>query len=165
MYVRKGVQDVLKPLFAAEYTASWELSEEKVSMSDYLDGADKYFGGTQNTGLIDGLIAAMDFMDTIGVDNIHRRIKYLGSYTQQQLLSLGSEVDLLTPTEERSFCGVNSFRLTSKDTRKLYNSCTKAGIRLRFVPESDLDCIRVSTHIYNSRKDIDKLVTHIKSFV
>lgn len=165
MYVRKGVQDVLKPLFATENTASWELSEEKTFMSDYLSGADKYFGGTQNTGLIDGLIAAMDFMDTIGVDNIHRRIKYLGSYTQQQLLSLGSEVELLTPIEERSFCGVNSFRLTTKDTQKLYVSCIKASIRLRFVPESNLDCIRVSTHIYNSRKDIDKLIAHIKSFV
>lgn len=164
MYVRKEVQDDLKPLFAAEYTANWELSENKVFMSDYLDGADKYFGGTQNSGLIDGLIAAMDFMDTIGMDNIHRRIKYLGSYTQQQLSALVGKVELLTPTEERSYCGINSFKLTNRDTKKFYNTCNKAGLRLRFVPESDLDCIRISTHIYNSKSDIDKLVTHIKSF-
>lgn len=165
LYIRKGMQPNVKPMFATENTAKWKLSEDTVYISDYLDGGDKYFGGTQNSGMMDGFVATMDFMDTIGVNNIYKRIKYLGAYTQKQLLSLGSNIELLTPTEERSFCGINSFVIKGVDNKKFYNSCAKAKLRVRYVPESDLNCIRVSTHIYNSTRDIDKLIAHVKTFI
>lgn len=165
LYIRNDMQDKVLPTFAAEDTATWELSEQKVFMSDYLSGGEKYFGGTQNSGLIDGLVEAINFLETVGIENVYGRIKYLGHYTQQKLLEFGDNIQLLTPTEERSYCGINSFIYKGVDNQKFYNDALYAGLRLRYVPESGLNCIRVSTHIYNSIEDIDKLATFIKAYV
>lgn len=165
LYVRKDMQDDVLPVFATENSATWELSEQKVFISDYLSGGEKYFGGTQNSGLMDGVVESINFLETIGVDNVYSRIKYLGRYTQQQLLGLGNKVKLLTPTEDRSYCGINSFVLKGVDNQKFYNDALSKGVRLRYVPESGLNCIRVSTHIYNSTQDIDKMIASIKAYL
>lgn len=164
LYVKRDMRESVRPIFAAEYTADWELSEQKIFISEYRDTASIYFGGTLNSGLIDGLEESIDFLETIGAANVYSRIKYLGHYTQQQLLGLGDKIKLLTPTEERSYSGINSFIVKGVDNQKLYNDALKNGLRLRYVPESGLNCIRVSTHIYNSTQDIDKLTAFIKTY-
>jgi L-cysteine/cystine lyase len=134
-------------------------------MGEYAANAHRYYGGTQSIGLYKGVIAAIDFMETIGMNNIHNRLKYLGKYTQDQLLSFGNKIELLTPTEEQSRCAVNGFRIKNVDFEKFYNGCAEKYIRIRIVHENNLNSLRVSTHIYNSKEDVDKLIGMIKLVV
>lgn len=160
LYVRKDFQDTLQPYFVGggSNKEDWDIINAPNHMPAYADSAHRYFGGTQSLGLSKGIVAAVEFMEGIGMRNINGRIKYLGSYLQERLLDMEEHVDLLTPTEERSYCGINSFKFKQKDYDAFYKRCGKDKIRIRKVPENGINCLRVSTHIYNSKADIDKLM-------
>jgi selenocysteine lyase/cysteine desulfurase len=68
----------------------------------------------------------------------------------------------MTPTEERSRCAVNGFRVNGIAYDKFYAKAMDAKVRIRMVPENGLNSLRVSTHIYNSTEEIDKLMELIR---
>ncbi|HYD21707.1 MAG TPA: hypothetical protein VEB40_09555, partial [Flavipsychrobacter sp.] len=82
-----------------------------------------------------------------------------------RLLAFDDKVELLTPTEERSFCGVNSFRIRNIPYDNFYKICSAGKIRVRGVPENGINCIRVSTHIYNNTQEIDALMDLVEKAV
>jgi L-cysteine/cystine lyase len=160
IYVRKGFQDTLQTYFvgAGSDDGKWNMATAPITTSAYAESAHRYYGGTQAMALYKGVDAAIDFIDTIGMHNIHNRMKALGNYTQQRLLELGSKVELLTPTEERSKCAVNGFRIKGVDYTKVQQLCVENKIVIRGVAENGLNSLRVSTHIYNNKAEIDKLM-------
>ena len=164
LYVRKDFQDTLQSLYSGGGTGDdkWDLMTDPVTLGGYAKSAHRYFGGTQANGLYAGVNASIDFINTIGITNIHDRIKSLGKYTQDRLLEFQGKVELLTPTEEISRCAVNGFKIKGVDYKKFYDACADNKIRIRMVPENGIDCLRVSTHIYNSTADVDKLMEMIK---
>lgn len=164
LYVRKGFQDTLQAFYMGGGTddGKWDLMTDPVTTSGYAASAHRYFGGTQANGLYTGVNASIDFIETIGIHNIHNRIKSLGKYTQDRLLEFGDKVELLTPTEERSRCAVNGFRIKGVDYSKFFNTCADNKVRIRMVPENGINCLRVSTHIYNNRGEVDQLMELIK---
>ncbi len=54
------------------------------------------------------------------------------------------------------------FRMKSVEYMKFYNTCLENKVRIRAVHENGLDSLRVSTHIYNTTNDVDKLIELIK---
>ena len=167
LYVRKGFQDTLQPYFVGggSNKDDWDVVNSPAYMPNYADSAHRYFGGTQSLGLAKGVIAAVDFLENIGMKNVNARIKYLGNYVQESLLGFDDKVELLTPIEERSYCGINSFKIKGVDFKKFNKMCLDELVRIRIVPENGLDCIRVSTHIYNNPRDVDKLIGLVKKAI
>ncbi len=164
LYVKKDFQETVQSYYGGGGTddGKWDLAANPIKIGDYAPSAHRYFGGTQANGLYTGVNAAIDFIETIGQKNIYHRIKSLGKYTQDRLLEFGNKIELLTPTEERSRCAVNGFRIKGVDYAKFFATCNENKIRIRMVPEMGLNCLRVSTHIYNSKADVDKLIEQIK---
>jgi L-cysteine/cystine lyase len=167
LYVRKGFQDTLQAYYAGGGTddGKWNIMTNPITIGNYAPSAHRYFGGTQANGLYTGVNASIDFIETIGQKNIHRRIKYLGKYTQDRLLEFGNKIELLTPTEERSRCAVNGFRIKGVDYQKFFTRCNDKKIRIRMVPENGINSLRVSTHIYNSKADVDRFIEEVKKVV
>ncbi|MES2778952.1 MAG: aminotransferase class V-fold PLP-dependent enzyme [Bacteroidota bacterium] len=164
LYVRKDFQQTLQTYFVGGGSdkAHWNMAANPVVMGDYADSAHRYYGGTQNVGLYKGVEASIDFINQIGMDVVHKRIVYLGKYTQDALLSVGGKMELLTPTENISRCGINGFRIKGVQFDQFYNTVAEQKIRIRMVPENNLNCLRVSTHIYNTTEEIDKLIELVK---
>lgn len=164
LYVRKELQDTVQTYFVGGGSdlGTWNMATVPITTTGYANSAHRYYGGTQSAGLYKGVNAAIDFIESIGIMNIHRRVKSLGKYTQDQLLALGDKVELLTPTEERSRCAVNGFRIKGVEHSKFYNTCAENKIRIRSVAENGLNSLRVSTHIYNNKDEIDRLVELVK---
>jgi len=164
LYVRKGFQDTLqtRTVGGGSDNGKWNMATNPIVMGEYASSAHRYYGGTQSISLYKGVNAAIDFIETIGLRNIHNRIKYLGKYTQDRLLEFGDKVELLTPTEERSRCAVNGFRVKGILYTKFYDLCAENKIRIRSVAENGLNSLRVSTHIYNNKDEVDKLMDVIK---
>jgi selenocysteine lyase/cysteine desulfurase len=164
LYVRKDFQETLQPhvVGGGSDNGKWNMATMPVTTADYANSAHRYYGGTQASGLYKGVVAAIDFIETIGLMNIHNRIKSLGKYTQDRLLALGDKVELITPTESRSRCAVNGFRVKGIEFRKFYDLCAEHKIRIRSVAENGLNSSRVSTHIYNNKEEVDKLMEVIK---
>jgi selenocysteine lyase/cysteine desulfurase len=167
LYVRKDFQKTLQPytVGGGSDNAKWNMAVTPAVMGDYADSAHRYYGGTQAQGLYKGVNAAIDFIENIGFTNIHNRLKYLGKYTQDRLLEFGNKVELITPTEERSRCAVNGFRIKGADFEKFYDTCVNNKIRIRVVHENGLNSLRVSTHIYNNKGEVDMLMDLIKKAV
>lgn len=164
LYVRKDFQNTLQTYFVGggSDNAKWNMATTPIIMGEYAESAHRYYGGTQSSGLYKGVIAAIDFMESIGMQNVHNRIKSLGKYTQDKMLELNGKVELLTPTEERSRCAVNGFRVKGVEYTRFYETCGLNKIRIRSVAENGLNSLRVSTHIYNSKSEIDALIDLIK---
>ena len=164
LYVRKDFQDTLQTYFVGggSDNAKWNMATNPLQMGEYASSAHRYYGGTQNIGLYRGVDAAIDFIENIGLQNIHDRIKMLGGYTQQKLLEFGDKVELITPTEEQSRCAVNGFRIKGMEFTKFNTLASENKIRIRSVAENGLNSLRVSTHIYNTKSEIDKLMELIK---
>lgn len=164
LYVRKDFQDTLQTYFVGggSDNGKWNMSLVPIPMGTYADSAHRYYGGTQGLGIYRGVEAAIDFIESIGMGNIHQRIKYLGKYTQDQLLAIGDKVEVITPTEDRSRCAVNGFRIKGIDFQKFYSTCAENKVRIRVVHENSLNSLRVSTHIYNNTEEVDRLITLVK---
>lgn len=164
LYVRKDFQDTLQTYFVGGGSddAKWNMATNPVVMGGYAPSAHRYYGGTQSSGLYKGVVAAIDFMESIGMQNVHNRIKSLGKYTQDRMLELDGKVELLTPTEERSRCAVNGFRVKGVEYTKFSEICGLNKVRIRSVAENGLNSLRVSTHIYNNKQEIDTLIDLIK---
>ncbi len=160
LYVRKDFQETLQTYFLGgdSDTGKWNMALDPIPMGDYASSAHRYYGGTQAAGLYKGVDAAIDFIEGIGMENIHNRIKSLGKYVQNQLLTFGDKVELITPTEDKSRCAVNGFRIKGVEYTKFNTLCSENKIRIRSVGENGMNSLRVSTHIYNSKQEIDKLI-------
>jgi L-cysteine/cystine lyase len=47
--------------------------------------------------------------------------------------------------------------------RAFARAVSKRGFRIRVVPESGLDALRISTHIYNSKAEIERFLSAVAS--
>ncbi len=164
LYVRAEFGSVLQPYFVGggSTTDKWDMADNAGYMPPYADTAHRYFGGTQSLALSEGVKASVAFMSTIGMENTYARVKYLSRYLQQKLLSMGNAVELLTPTEDISFGGINSFRIKGVEIEDFFSKCYRKKIRIRSVTENSMNCVRISTHIYNNKDEIDALMREIK---
>lgn len=168
LYVRKSMQEYLQAYFVGGESGGdveWDVLVNPPQMGSLSLSAHRYYGGTQSLGLYKGVSAAIDFMQTIGMKNINKRIKFLGKYTQDSLLALGSKIEMLTPVEDQSRCAVIGFRIKGLAYDDFYKTCLDNDIRIRRVPENGLNSLRISTHVYNNTSEIDKLIGLVKKAI
>ncbi len=130
---------------------------------DFLPTASRYDFATQNFALFDGLQTAVEFMETIGFDNVQARVQYLTNQLRAGLREMSDgKFRFLTP--EQSITGLTTIKLDKMNYRdfadKLMANC-KA--RTRVVPEGNLEANRFSVHIYTSPEDIQKFLDGVKA--
>ena len=80
-------------------------------------------------------------------------------------MHLGSEIDMLTPTESISKGAQIAFKIKDRDVQKLQAQCTEKKIVTRFVAENNINCLRISTHIYNNFEEIDLFLKEVDLFI
>ncbi len=167
LYVKKEFQEKLQAVFvgAGSDNAKWNMATDPVTMGDYAPNAHRYYAGTMNVSLYKGVDAAIDFINEIGMNNISKRIRYLAELVQLRLLSFGDKVEMLTPVEEISRGGVIGFRLKGVEPAAFYQKCADEKVRIRQVHENGLNSLRVSTHIYNNRNDIERFIGIVRKSI
>ncbi|MBI1806858.1 MAG: aminotransferase class V-fold PLP-dependent enzyme [Ignavibacteria bacterium] len=163
LYVRKEMLDAVQAHWIGAYSDSgWDLTVDPPQFKGYVPTAHRYDFATQSAPIYIGLGAAIDFLYHIGMDNIARRNKALATHLQQELLKLGDNIEMLTPTEEHSRGAVIGFRLKNVTYDKFGEHASKKGFRIRLVGESHLNSIRISTHLYNNFDEVNRFVEAVK---
>lgn len=164
LYIRKEAMEQVHPVFvgAGSDNAHWNMATTPPVMGGFAAGAHRYYAGTFNMGLYKGVQAAIEFVDSIGIERIHQRVTALADYTRNNLRAM-SHVQVITPDEPESRGAVTGFRIIGTDAMGFYEEAAKAGVRIRMVHENGLNSLRASTHIYNNTQEVDRLLELVAS--
>ena len=130
----------------------------------------KFEAGTQNVEGVVGLGAAIDYINSIGYDKIQEHDREIVEYAREKLLKLDYLDLYMTPNVE-NHSAVISFNIKGvhpHDVASILDSenvCVRSGNHcaqplMRFLG-IDSTC-RASFYVYNTKDDIDRLVTGIE---
>ncbi len=155
LYVRRERLDDVVPTEVGAYSnGDYELP----STFDYNDTAQRYEPGTRDVTSVIGMQTAMEFMTSIGMDRVAEYTRGLGVYLQEQLAALDG-VEVLTPADPMLRGGMTTYKIRGTKYDDLYRHLfNNHRLRCRVVSEQGLDALRVSTHIFNSKADCDRVV-------
>ena len=159
-YMNKKWIKKLNPVFAGAYTDS-KFDLNTLTM-EYRNSVQREEYGTRNTAISLGLGSAIEFINTIGIENVAKRGRELASYFRKGLSEI-PEIEILTPKEEAYSASMLTFRIKGKDNLKLNQQInSQYKIRLRGIYENNLNSIRVSFAVFNHFTEIDNLLLALK---
>lgn len=162
LFVRKDKLEAIQPVTVGAYSDDgYDIETGTLS---YHPDAQRFEYGTQNESLFYGLQAGAEFIHTIGVDRIIERNRRMAEKFYAGLKTL-SAITLISPEEEKYRSSIISFKSGSHDYRDMAAYLSEKRIRVRVVPEANLEGIRVSFHLYNDDSDVDKILMEIEKFV
>ncbi|WP_353095499.1 cysteine desulfurase [Tissierella praeacuta] len=131
----------------------------------------KFEAGTQNVEGAVGLTAAIDYLQNIGLDNIHNHEKILVEYALEKMLSL-PYIDIQGPKNLNLRGGIISFTMDNIHPHDIASILDSYGLALRaghhccqplmrylHVPATS----RISFYLYNTKEDIDQFIEGIKN--
>ena len=140
LYIRQGAQDRIKPMCLdsgyGAYTGSF---------------------GTRNVAIALAHGAAMDFHDAIGRDRVEARCRALRRRLRRGLESTAG-LRILTPTDEALCAGIITVSLDRGDYREARRILYDEHDIVLKNGSPQYNAIRISTHIFNSEADVDRLL-------
>jgi isopenicillin-N epimerase len=118
--------------------------------------------GTRDQTPFIGLGAAIDFQNEIGWENIRRYVQGLTGYLKERIRRIPG-AQIFTPIDPEMSGFLTTFTIEGADILKIRQELwDNEHIETTAFHLKDVPVFRISTHFYNSREDIDKLVSEIK---
>lgn len=123
--------------------------------------ASRHEYGTRNAGLVVGVAEAIRFQEEVGRERIAAHGRELASLLQQELTGM-RHITLLTPRADDLRASITTFRHARASAEKFFGYLWgQHQLRCRPVTEQGLEAIRVSTHMFNTRADCDRVVAAV----
>jgi L-cysteine/cystine lyase len=118
------------------------------------DKIDKFELTTVSVPLLAGLVAAVEFIEGIGVDAVLQRAVHLGRYATRRLARI-PDLQLVSPANEEAIAsGLVSFSLPNVPAGVVTACLWERGrIVARTIP--DAACTRLSLHVFNTEAEVD----------
>jgi selenocysteine lyase/cysteine desulfurase len=143
LYVREGVRDRILTAFAPDAT---------------LDAPQLAPPGTYDFPVRAAIKASLDFVQTLGMDRIEARCRYLSDHLKRGLGGLPG-VTLLSGAVAQSAPGSTIFEKAGLDAVAAVPLMeARASAHIDEHQRDGHNAIRVSTHVFNSTEEIDRLV-------
>lgn len=165
-YVRKDMLAKTRCTHVAAYSSNeFNMAANPPTGGKLVDTAHRFYYGTFCGPMYEAGLEALKLYKKIGPERIENRVRSLATYLQESLMALGDKITMLTPTEAKSRGAQVAFRINNgnpKASSEFVTGLYSKKITLRYVGENNVDCVRVSTHYYNSREEIDTLVSEVK---
>jgi isopenicillin-N epimerase len=144
MFVRREVQDRFWTTLASY---QWD---------NHADGAFRFMQfGTGSVPVVEGLVAAIRFLDRIGVARIARWDAMLTRRLREGLAGIPA-ARIASPADPRLTAAITTFRVNGVAARALQDALWRRRIRVR--AQGDERGVRLSAHLYVSPSDIDTVV-------
>lgn len=119
--------------------------------------------GTQNIAGVIGSSAAIDYLSSIGMDNIHKREVELKNYLVSKLESI-NHVNIVNVYGESGIVAITVDDVFAQDVAyylNKYHICVRAGNHCAKILKNEIgvkNTVRISLYFYNTEAEIDKLV-------
>lgn len=117
--------------------------------------------GTRNVATIIGLGEAIDFHTQVGVDKIHERTLAMRNYCYEQLNKLEG-LDVHSPKTASLSCGIISFKLATTKNNDVFTAMREKDIIIKLLGDNS---IRISCHMFVTKKDIDLFIKNLVDFL
>ena len=138
------------------------LFNKKIEMVPY-DPPMRFEAGTQNLSGIVGLKAAIEFLESIGIDNIHKHDRELCEYAISKLGKC-DDIIIYNKNSKNGIITFNKKGVFAQDEATLLNSkgiAVRSGQHCAKMLDDFLGApatVRMSTYLYTSKEDIDAFV-------
>lgn len=176
LYISEHIHHFLSPVRVGGGTvknvAITFQTDSDIISPEYFQSLITLEGGTPNTSNIIGLSRAINFIRSIGFDEIrnheHKLIAKLISE-----ISKFEEVVIFGPTDFKDKIGLLSFGLKEFSTKELgehlgrQKICIRYGAHCAFllVEQFGQESLRISLGVYNTEEDIDQVLSEIRFFL
>lgn len=120
--------------------------------------------GTQNIAGVIGASSAIDYLNSIGVDNIHAREVELKDYLVSKLERI-EHINIVNPYGESGIVALTVDDVFAQDVAyylNKYHICVRAGNHCAKILKNEIgvkNTVRISLYFYNTKEEIDKLVS------
>ncbi len=167
LFIKKENLDSFPP---AKFGGGMIINVEK-DKSDWADAPTKFEAGTPNIAGICGLAKALEYIERIGIPQIQQHEMDLKEYCLREMQKV-QNLTVYIPKDTRYTSGVISFWLDGIHPHDVAQICSYNKVAIRAghhcnklilkenIKKSALS--RASFGIYNTKDDIDKLITAIK---
>lgn len=145
LYMRQSLQESIKTTFISSGYAAYSASS-----------------GTRNVATIIGLGEAIDFHTQIGVIKSHKRTLEIRAYCLTKLSQI-KNLKILSPADVALSSGIVSFETENTESRDIFNKMRKQNIIVKLLGGNN--AIRISCHLFVSKKDIDIFIDALKGMV
>lgn len=115
--------------------------------------------GTTGLPVQAALAASLDFVETLGIDNIAARTRHLSDRLKARLVDIPGATILSGPTPATACPGSTIFELEGVDAvEAVALVAERASIHIDEHQRDGHNAIRISTHVYNTTAEIDRVV-------
>lgn len=151
LYVSEDAHDFVEPLILGRNV---RLEQSDASRYDMM--------GTRDQTPFMGLGAALDFQNEIGWDRIRAYCQGLASYLKERI-KLIKGARILTPIDPELSGFITTFAIEGVDLGPIRQELwDDENIETSAFGLCGLSVMRISTHFYNSREDIDRMISAIE---
>ena len=155
LYVRKDMLDVIQPKFTGAYSAEeFDMAKGTIKFHPM---AQRYEFGTVSIPLRFGLGAAIKFMQRIGMESVWKRDQMLSTRLFKGLQEL-PHVKVLSPSHDADRSALITMQHDKMPYLDLQKHLDEFKLRTRGVSEGGVNGLRISTHIYNSIEEVDRVL-------
>ncbi len=159
LYVKRDSLEKILPTTVGAYSAAeYDIQKSNIKWSF---GAERFEYATQNESLFYALGKSIRFLNTLGVEEIQKHNESLVQKLYEKLLTVNGAF-VISPLESQYRSSMLSFGLKGLKYSDLASQLSSKGFRVRMVSEAGLEAVRVSCHVYNSKEEIEELVSAIK---
>lgn len=155
LYVRKDMLDAVEAKFVGAYSDNgFDLAKETLN---FHPSAQRYEYGTVSIPLRVGLGAAITFLQNIGMENVWKRDKALSTHLFNGLQQI-PEIKVLSPANDAERSAMITFQHEKISYVDLQSHLGTFNLRTRVVTEGGFNALRVSTHIYNTFEEVERVL-------
>jgi len=149
LYIRRDVQDRFWTTLAS------------YQFDNHEDGAFRFMQyGTGSVAPVEGLLAALGFMERIGIGRIESWDAMLTKRLRDGLSRI-PRARLSSPADARLAAAITTFRVDGVSARDLQNALWERKIRVR--AQGDDKGVRLSAHLYVAPRDIDAVLETVEA--
>ena len=131
----------------------------------YAAGARRHEYGTRNAALIAGTGEAVQFQERIGIARIAAYGRELASRLQTELAKIDG-ITVLTPRHDELRASITTIRHPRADAAKFFHYLFEEHrLRCRPVSEQKLEAVRISTHVFNSHAECERVIAGVRASV
>lgn len=165
LYGKESLLNDIRPIiFGGGMNADFNTAGERI----YKSMPERLEAGTPNVAGVIGFGFVIKYLMGIGFDNIHRYELELKHYLVKRLKEI-KEVTIYNAHSESGIVTINYDGIFPQDLSiylDKYNICTRAGNHCAKILKDELhikNTCRISLYFYNSKEEIDKLITALKN--